>query len=261
MTEYITQLEGEVASKTSENNELRLQNHALAEENNRLTDLTRMLLSSPHFSDVLNDLSSNGLPAQLQAAAQIPQSQHQPMVSQAPMPTSVAGPQVSMTMVPDNRMDVYGAGWNSGIDMNYNPSVFAVFEVPEPAIEVEALSGKSSSFETPLESSESKVEVPQLERPVTASSVVDTCEVAEATEELDEADPCFALFRDNVPVSSASPVDLFERLESEKPSHYTLVVDQESEDVSESSLRDFKRLCSSMDAAFERVCRVTDHLL
>lgn len=219
-----------------------------------------MLLSSPHFSDVLNDLSNNGLPTQLQAAAQIPQRQHQPMVSQAPIPTTVSGPQVNMTMVQDNRMDVYGAGWNSGIDMNYNPSVFAVFEVPEPAIEVEALSGKSSSLETPLESSESKVEVPQLERPVTASTVVDTCEI-QATEELDETDPCFALFRDHVPVSSASPATLFERLESEKPSQYTLVVDQESEDVSESSMRDFKRLCSSMDAAFERVCRVTDHLL
>lgn len=240
---------------------MRLQNHALAEENSRLTDLTRMLLSSPHFSDVLNDLSSNGLPTQLQAAAQIPQPQHQPMVSQAPIPTSVSGPQVNMTMVPDNRMDVYGAGWNSGIDMNYNPSVFAVFEVPEPAIEVEALSGKSSSFETPLESSESsKVEVPQLERPVTASTVVDTSET-QATEALDETDPCFALFRDDIPVSSAFPATLFERLESEKSSQYTLVVDQESEDVSESSMRDFKRLCSSMDAAFERVCRVTDHLL
>ncbi|KAI7973698.1 hypothetical protein EIK77_004304 [Talaromyces pinophilus] len=247
---------------SKERRQLRNKNHALAEENSRLTDLTRMLLSSPHFSDVLNDLSSNGLPTQLQAAAQIPQPQHQPMVSQAPIPTSVAGPQVNMTMVPDNRMDVYGAGWNSGIDMNYNPSVFAVFEVPEPAIEVEALSGKTSSFETPLESSESsKVEVPQLERLVPASTVVDTCKVAEATEELDETDPCFALFRENVPVSSAPLAALFERLELEKPSQYTLVVDRDSEDVSESSMRDFKRLCSSMDAAFERVCRVTDHLL
>lgn len=220
-----------------------------------------MLLSSPHFSDVLNDLSANGLPAQLQAAAQIPQPQHQPMVSQAPIPTSVAGPQVNMTMVADNRMDVYGAGWNSGIDMNYNPSVFAVLEVPEPIIEVEALSGKSINFETPLESSGlSKVEVPQLERPVPTSTVVDTCEAA-ATEELDETDPCFALFRDDVPVSSAPSAALFEKLESEKPSQYTLVVDQGSKDVSESSMRDFKRLCSSMDAAFDRVCRVTDYLL
>jgi hypothetical protein len=242
---------------------LRLQNHALAEENSRLTDLTRILLSSPHLSDVLNDLSTNGLPAQLQAVAQIPQPQHQPMVSQAPIPTSVAGPPVNMTMVPDNRMDVYGGGWNSGIDMNYNPSVFAVFEVPEPAIEVEALSGKSSSFETPLESSESsKVEVPQLDRPpVTTPTAVDTCQTTEATEELDETDPCFALFLDDVPFRSAPPAALFERLECEKHSQYTLVVDQDSVDVSESSIRDFKRLCSSMDAAFERVCRVTDHLL
>ncbi|KAF5016150.1 hypothetical protein F66182_12263, partial [Fusarium sp. NRRL 66182] len=249
--EYITQLEGEVASKTSENNELRMQNQALAEENSRLTDLTRVLLSSPHFSDVLNDLSANGLPAQLQAVAQIPQPQHQPMVSQAPIPTSIAG-QVNMNMVPDNRMDVYGSGWNSGIDMNYNPSIFAVFEIPEPLIEVEALSGKSTTFEQSLESSgSSKVEVPQLGRPVTPPTVVGTCGVA-ATEELDDTDPCFALFRDDIPVSCAPPAALFERLGSEKPCQYILVVDQESQDISESSMRDFKRLCSSMDAAYER---------
>ncbi|QGA15162.1 hypothetical protein EYB26_002818 [Talaromyces marneffei] len=262
--EYITQLEGEVASKTNENNELRRQNHALAEENSRLTELTRMLLSSPHFSDVLNDLSTNGLPAQVQVAAQIPQLPHQPMVSQASIPTTVAGPQVNMNMVSDNHMDVYGAGWNSGIDMNYNPSIFAIFEVPEPAIEPEILSGKPSSFETPLESSESsKVEVLQLERPpITVSTVVSTSEVTEATEELDATDPCFALFLDNIPcVLNGSTAPLFNGLESEKPCQYTLVVVQESEDVSESSIRDFKQLCSSMDAAFERVCRVTDYLL
>lgn len=240
---------------------MRLQNHALAEENSRLTDLTRMLLSSPHFSDVLNDLSSNGLPAQLQAAAQIPQAQHQPMVSQAPIPASVAGPQVNMAMVPDNRMDVYGAGWNSGIDMNYNPSVLAVFEVPEPVIEVEALSGKSTSLETPLEfSGSSKVEVPQLERPVVTSTILDASEDIQATEELDETDPCFALFRNEAPTSIDRPHVLFERIELGKHAQYTLVVDQASENMSESNLRDFKRLCSGMDAAYDRICRVTDYL-
>ncbi|EED21430.1 bZIP transcription factor (LziP), putative [Talaromyces stipitatus ATCC 10500] len=262
--EYITQLEGEVASKTNENNELRLQNHALAEENNRLTDLTRILLSSPHFSDVLNDLTANGLPASAQPPVQVAQPQHQPMVSQAPVPTSVAGPQVNMVIVPDNHMDLYAAGWNSGIDMNYNPSVFAVLEVPEGPVDLEALSGKSSSFETPASSCESsKVEVPQLEQPpIAPPTTVSTCEPTRAIEALDETDPCFALFLDNVPaVLSGQSSILFNEVDSGKPSQYKLVVDQESEDISELSVRDFKRLCYSMDAAFERVCRVTDHLL
>jgi hypothetical protein len=38
---------------------LRAQNKALIEENARLTSLTKMLLSSDHFRDLLSDLSSN----------------------------------------------------------------------------------------------------------------------------------------------------------------------------------------------------------
>ena len=221
-----------------------------------------MLLSSPHFSDVLNDLSTNGLPPQLQAAAQIPQPQHQPMVSLAPVPQSVAGPQFNMTMAQDNRTDVYGAGWNSGIDMNFNPSVLAVFEVPQPVFESETLSGKSYNFGTPTELCESsKVEVPVLERsPVTASTAVDISEVTEATEELDASDPCFALFLNDIPASNDEPAVHFTGIGLEKPCQYTLVVGQQSADGSD-AIRDFERLCSSMDAAFDRVCRMTDHLL
>ncbi|KAI5296042.1 hypothetical protein KEM52_005941 [Ascosphaera acerosa] len=53
--EYIGQLEGEVTAKTNEANDLRMQNSALAEENARLMEFTRMLLSSPHFAHVLRE--------------------------------------------------------------------------------------------------------------------------------------------------------------------------------------------------------------
>src|SRR5437763_10380591 len=73
--EYIGQLEGEVAAKAQEASDLRAQNRQLIEENTRLTDLTRMLLSSQAFSSFLNELSLNGIPAPATAAAS---SQPQP---------------------------------------------------------------------------------------------------------------------------------------------------------------------------------------
>lgn len=249
---------------------MRLQNHALAEENLRLTDLTRMLLSSPHFSDVLNDLSVNGVPAQLQGHQTTPSQSHpQSVVSQTPIPSSAAGPQQNMqgnmVMVQDNRMDIYSTGWNSGIDMNYtNANVFAVLEVPEgPAIDSEILSGKSSNF-VETSSDSSKIEVPQLERPpvITSSAIESTKKVADSSYELDETDPSFALFLDDVSPSSATMSRIsFDGVQTEKACVYQLVVEQDSEDISVASVRRFERLCSSMDAAFERVCRATDYLM
>lgn len=292
--EYIGQLEGEVAVKTTEANELRMQNRALLEENTRLTDLTRLLLSSPHFSDFLNDLSANGLPAQLQSSQQTPRQQQQPQqpqqvphipVSQAAVPSNIHNEtnprmggqefpaqqqqnfQVGMVMVPDQRMDMYASGWNSGIDMNYNPSVFAVLEVPEgPALDAEMLSGKSSiSVEAPSDLSSSKTEVPQLDRPPVVEetvSEVSTEPTSDSTIDIDESDPSLALFLDDALVSSTTPSEIrFGGIVLEKPSRYLIVVEgDESTDATAASVRTFERLCTSMDAAFERVSLLTEHL-
>ena len=63
LTEYISQLEGELATKASEADEMKAKNQELMAENSRLTDLTQMLLSSPAFSEFLNDLSGTGVNA------------------------------------------------------------------------------------------------------------------------------------------------------------------------------------------------------
>ncbi|KAH8698625.1 hypothetical protein BGW36DRAFT_376497 [Talaromyces proteolyticus] len=281
--EYIGQLEGEVAAKTNEANELRLQNHALMEENNRLTDLTRLLLSSPSFSDFLNDLTVNGMPQQFQTPQQTPQQQPQQPAPQAPVPSNVRNEgnthmggqdfpaqqqqnfQVGMVMVPDQRMDMYASGWNSGIDLNYNPSIFAVLEVPEgPAVDTEILSGKSSST-IPITSdlSSSKVEVPQLDRPPvfnTPGPEVVKEDTAASTAEMDESDPSLALFLDDISIPSSE--SRFVSIQPEKIPRYTLVVDsEESTEASAASVRAFERLCASMDDAFERVSLLTAHLL
>ncbi|KAK4142022.1 uncharacterized protein C8A04DRAFT_13643 [Dichotomopilus funicola] len=57
--EYIGWLEGQLTDRTNDAGLLRAQNHALIEENARLTSLTKMLLTSDQFREMLADLSSN----------------------------------------------------------------------------------------------------------------------------------------------------------------------------------------------------------
>ncbi|KMU78059.1 hypothetical protein CISG_06821 [Coccidioides immitis RMSCC 3703] len=145
--EYIGQLEGEVTAKTNEANDLRLQNRALMEENARLTDLTRMLLSSPHFNSFLNDITVNGLPPSLQKQSSTPQA-HAPTdiqndVKPTPLPQDVQiqNPQTALPSIAEEHFDFASidSGWNSGIDTNFsNPTVLAVMEVPEsPTVDAE----------------------------------------------------------------------------------------------------------------------------
>ncbi|KAJ9298863.1 transcriptional regulator family: bZIP [Paecilomyces variotii] len=285
--EYIGQLEGEVAIKTNEANELRMQNRALFEENARLTDLTRMLLSSPHFSSFLNDFSLNGIPS---SQPQQQQQVQQTVVSQPQMqqnhqkdvnPARVAqdfqmqqNPQVGMVMVPEQSvnvptMDMNAGGWNSGIDMNFtNAPVFAVFEVPEPVIDTGVLCGKSSNFVGSEVLETSKDEVPSLERPPVPEGLKEKTNVGTPNPdvEIDESDPAFALFLDSPPVSQSSSPEkvqnIFDGVKSEKaPSAFELVVEDESTEVSAVTMRRFERLCHSMEAAFQRVSMVTAHLV
>ncbi|KAJ9204646.1 transcriptional regulator family: bZIP [Paecilomyces variotii] len=285
--EYIGQLEGEVAVKTNEANELRMQNRALFEENARLTDLTRMLLSSPHFSSFLNDFSLNGIPSsQPQQQQQVqPAVVSQPQMQQNHQkdvnPARVAqdfqmqqNPQVGMVMVPEQSvnvptMDMNPSGWNSGIDMNFtNAPVFAVFEVPEPVIDTGVLCGKSSNFVGSEVLETSKDEVPSLERPPVPEAPKEKTNVGTPNPdvEIDESDPAFALFLDSPPASQSSSPEkvqnLFDGVESEKVlSTFELVVEDESTEVSAVTMRRFERLCHSMEAAFQRVSMVTAHLV
>ncbi|KAJ9210138.1 transcriptional regulator family: bZIP [Paecilomyces variotii] len=285
--EYIGQLEGEVAVKTNEANELRMQNRALFEENARLTDLTRMLLSSPHFSSFLNDFSLNGIPSsQPQQQQQVqPAVVSQPQMQQNHQkdvnPARVAqdfqmqqNPQVGMVMVPEQSvnvptMDMNPSGWNSGIDMNFtNAPVFAVFEVPEPVIDTGVLCGKSSNFVGSEVLETSKDEVPSLERPPVSEAPKEKTNVGTPNPdvEIDESDPAFALFLDSPPASQSSSPEkvqnLFDGVESEKVlSTFELVVEDESTEVSAVTMRRFERLCHSMEAAFQRVSMVTAHLV
>ncbi|KAJ5578718.1 uncharacterized protein N7459_007682 [Penicillium hispanicum] len=271
--EYIGQLESEVAARTNEAHEMRLQNRALYEENARLNDLARMLLGSPHFANFLNDMPDNGVPPQVQGSQQ-PQPQPQQVAPQptmqAPVPADAnasrpqmqQNPQVSMVMVPNQGVEasmLNSGGWNSGIDMNYgNTPVFAVLDVPEgPTLDFEALSGKSSSTGI---SENGKDEAPVLSLPERDESAQQSdIGVANPDVEIDESDPAFALFVDS-PAPAPSGNDLvFDGVSADKENpQFELVVD--STEVSAAAKNRFNYLCSSIEAAFQRVSSVTSHL-
>lgn len=283
--EYIGQLESEVAARTNEAHELRMQNRALYEENARLTDLARMLLSSPNASQLLDDSNAHGLqqvaqPVQQQSQPQQqPQQPQQPTMVQPPMPSNIPketpqdftmqqNSQLSMVMVPQQGMDVptmgmNSGGWNSGIDMNYaNASVFAVTEVPEPpSVDTDLLTLKDSSLASILPQASSRgKEGPVLEAlPEIEVSKEGDAGVANPDVEIDESDPAFALFLDSpsAPVVNETPAPSFEGVRAEKDSpKYQLIVEGEARSA-QNSLAAF---CLSMEAAFQRVSSITSHL-
>lgn len=269
--EYISQLEGEIATKVNENTDLRSQNRALLEENTRLSDLTRMLLSSPSFSGFLDTLASNPQAAQTAQAVQQPQPQQQieqpqrqirkdvnPYAAQQQMQQQ----QIGMAMIPEHNMDFSMLDLNENGAFSYQPQVFSVLSLPEAVIDTEILSGKGSSF-TPLASDDEKVELPKVERmPVSESSKVELPAVVD--EEFD-ADPAFALFV-SLPatstVKSEPELDLsFLANLSLKPSNFELVVVPEvDEATADAAMRRVERLSADMDACLERLSRLSCHL-
>ncbi|KMU82280.1 conserved hypothetical protein, variant [Coccidioides immitis H538.4] len=253
--EYIGQLEGEVTAKTNEANDLRLQNRALMEENARLTDLTRMLLSSPHFNSFLNDITVNGLPPSLQKQSSTPQA-HAPTdiqndVKPTPLPQDVQiqNPQTALPSIAEEHFDFASidSGWNSGIDTNFsNPTVLAVMEVPEsPTVDAEVFCGKNNRKPEPGE------------QHLCPNTPVD----------VDENDPSLALYLDqpSYEPSDAEPFeDMFGGADLAKVfARFDLVVDSDFADqrsVDPIAVRRFERLRASIEGAYQRVTRVTSHL-
>lgn len=266
-----------------------MQNRALFEENARLTDLAHMLLSSPNFSQFLDEQGINGLPtsnqpqqpSQPQQQQAQPQPQQQaPTMSQPQMQASIPketppnhSPQdypmqhnPQMVMVPNQGLDVSAlslnnGGWNSGIDMNYaNTPIFAVLEVPEPpAVDTEFLSGKSPLGTLLPESTHTKDEAPILEcSSMTEQPQISGVGVENPDVEIDESDPAFALFAD-LPASVPEPSSNkpFEDQASEKSAPvFELIVENESN----AAAQRIAHFCHSMEASFRRVSMFTSHL-
>lgn len=237
------------------------------EENTRLSDLTRMLLSSPSFSGFLDTLASNPAAAQTAQAVQQPQQAEQVQQPQrvrkdinpyAAQQQQMQQQHIGMTMMPEQTMDFSMLDLN-GVYPSYQPQVFSVLSLPETILDSETLSGKSSSF-SPSTSHAEKVELPKIERmPVTEP---EQAELSIIVDEEFDADPAFALY--SAPVSTASEpkqdLDLsFLANLSIKPSQYELVT-KTDDSASDVAFQRVERLARDMDACLERLMSLTMHL-
>ncbi|KAH0556876.1 hypothetical protein GP486_005336 [Trichoglossum hirsutum] len=289
--EYIGQLEAEVAAKANEANDLRMQNRALMEENTRLSDLTRMLLSSPSFSNFLDALSPvNGRPAPVDSTERSSTSKASRQAeNQTPNPPKDANPyaaqhHVGMALVPDNNIDFsmtelnnnnWATGYLPGTWGANQPQVFSVFELPEcPAvdqIDTKALSGKSSSFTSEsFSSDEAKVEAPMVERmPVIEeqNEKVNAASPVKPEAGLDESDPAFSLFEDSPAAevveakSDFAPVkELLQGITVGKTPHFELITINQDRNVDAVDMDLFLRLCDSTEAALRRIDGLTKGL-
>ncbi|KAI8724581.1 BZIP domain-containing protein [Fusarium sp. LHS14.1] len=263
--EYISQLESEIANKVNENGDLRSQNRALVEENKRLTDLTRMLLSSSSFSNFLDTLSSN--PAASTAPTQL---KVEPQQEQRQMPKDInpynaqqsQQQQIGMAMIPEQNMDFSMLSLDN--TYNFQPQVFVVDTPEVPALDAAVLSGKTSNFVEPaFDSEDEKVDMPIIERPVEKPRVSEPVEAVPVDAEF-ESDPDFALFHNEPATATEQPkeldteclsnVDLFGGIESEKVlSRLELVDASEEETTAALAMLRVERICASTQAVVSRL--------
>jgi len=271
--EYIGQLEGEVAAKVQEANDLRAQNRQLMEENTRLTDLTRMLLSSQAFSGFLNELSQNGMPAPTPATttpAVASQPQPQPTKKdvnphQATRQAQNQQTTVGMTMVPESTIDfslldsIPTNNWNTSFGMN-SYQVCAVTEVPEgPAIDINLLSGKNSYDVTKSSTSTTK-DYPVLQFPTMTKQQDSTLPPTQVNDlsELDKS--AFTLFIDQ---TEATPLPVIEQSDASSHSdsnNLSISVHPDPEE-SEADLRArLESMCSALDVSCQYIAVHTSHI-
>ncbi|KAK7888474.1 hypothetical protein LTR67_008820 [Exophiala xenobiotica] len=253
--EYITQLEGEVAVKVQEATDLRNQNQQLREENTRLTDLTRMLLSSQAFSGFLQELSHSGIPAPnvLSESKQLKSTQSQPQTVQkdaaghnATHQTHIQQPQIGMALIPETPMDFSAFqpsnAWMTALPTN-DFQVYSVSELPEaPVLDLEALSGKSNPAFSTSKSVKDAPRLTQTTRPsMEADDKTQTIQVDESVA-LDR--DVFALYFDS---SSAYGCE------------ESCTIDDSSLLAKEETLSDevkldrLKKMCSELDEACNRL--------
>lgn len=285
-------MEGELAGKAREADELRLENEALKAENTRLTDLTRMLLSSPAFSTFLDSLSTNSGAQNLQAPPQRDHSSTSDSTSQPQLPKDanphqvIQNQQIGMTFIPDNAIELSSFEsanniWLGNMDLGFNNAqVFAVTDLPEGpsigSIDIGQLSGKTSEPVDMNVDDTSKSQRPTIERMPETDREKTTIETSEETQEsieldedvdFDESDPAYSLFVDAHraadPAISEAKYQIFGEVDLEKGlSRLDLVVASEIDDreLSTSVMARFERMCSNMEAISSRVVAVTSHL-
>jgi len=270
--EYIGQLEGDIAAKVNEANDLRTQNRLMMEENARSRAFIERLLRHQAFTPFLEELSRDEA---LQSKAPITTASA-PVATPAPASfqsqqfggmSQAESTHVGMTMVPETQVDFSmlnlntnnnnnNTSWGNGGFSFQQPRVFAVLELPEgPAdpLDAEAMSGKvhRSIFEESSPVDEVKPDYPAIERPVESKVTV-------AIEEVEEEDSEYDLYNSSPAPSASTSVDNHETLftNPEKAlAHFSLIV---SDEASEALLADrLERRIAAMEPALQRLAAIT----
>ena len=290
--EYIGQLEGEIAAKTAEADELRAKNQALTSENTRLTDLTRMLLESPAFSAFLDEMSgaekhTSRRPQQEMAAPKVEESRqncpkdvdpHQPSQQ---VQSEQDNAQVGLALLPEPYIN-FNTGnttWAENIEFGlYDAQVYAVTSMPEgPAVDqfdAVSLSGKPTGLPICFASEVRKQDAPVIEHPL--ASIYESRSQTYYAEDTDkddsqlaEFDSAYALYDEEVsePLKSmiSGPQDiLLSSILLEKPAdlfEMTIVDDVSNNGVVDgAAVEKFMRFCAIMEDVSQRVASVTSHL-
>lgn len=210
--EYITQLEQERDNKDEELTRLRVNNRALLEENKRLSDLTRMLLSSPSFSNFLDHLSTNPTSAPVAPVAPVVKTEEAEQ-RDAPKDVNPYGAQsqqqqIGFAMIPEQSVDFSMLALDNSA-FNFQPQVFVVDtpELPAP-IDASILSGKTTNFVGSLTEDNEKTELPVIERRAPTPAKEEATAIA--LDEEFEANPEFALFHSEpaAPAKETKKIDL-----------------------------------------------------
>ncbi|KAH8728059.1 hypothetical protein GQ44DRAFT_702580 [Phaeosphaeriaceae sp. PMI808] len=280
--EYIGQLEGEVAVKVNEANDLRTENHLLREENARSRAFIERLLRHQAFTPFLEELSrEEGLQPKTPMVSM--PSTSTPTVS-APTPASFQSSQfsgmgqsentqVGMTLIPETQFDFAtlninnGANWGASNGFGFQqPRVFAVHELPEGPInplDTEAMSGKGYSAifnaeeDSPAE--EVKIDYPVIERPVQTEQPMFTAAIED--EDVDEDDLYSSSPAPSAVATPVAPLKNFE-IQFTNPekavSHFTLVIADEAQETLLAERLEMR--IAAMEPVLQRLSNLTSML-
>lgn len=195
----------------------------MATENKRLTDLTRMLLSSPAFSDFLTRLSEEqAQPHQQMQLPQVP-AQHMPQHEQRQLPKDInpyaaqqqlQQPQSqtspALAAIPEDTFDYSAFLEQPAVSdgFSYQPQVYTAEIEPLPLpLDAAVFSGKTTTFVGPCfdedEPEECKADIPVIDRPAPTVMEPEPIKKNPVDEEF-EADPAFALYHDSPAPSTSS---------------------------------------------------------
>jgi bZIP-type transcription factor MBZ1 len=265
--------------KVQEANDLKVQNRQLMEENTRLTDLTRMLLSSQAFSGFLNELSGAAPQTSARNLSQSkPRPQPQPSKKdinphQITSQLQNQHQQNGMATIADRNLDFSltdnassAQNWNTGLSLTNFP-VYAVTSLPAgPALDLGQLSGKTDDALIQPERSV-KCDMPIIERPTFVFGEVDTLasNASNIHHHVETEESALSLYAEPAHPPSASvslPCTAHRSADPKRRSACfgTSSAACQDTEVAAAAAARLALMCSRLDALSERVAAVTSHL-